>query len=113
MVKNSHILYVEVRVARTDAAWPIIACLNELAFRIKIVNDRVCILLLRCREDHDLEVFIGSFETLPCKGSNIDTCQDRLWLLPATEEAAEVAAEADTVTAVPGGRPQRSGGHTH
>ena len=73
-MENSHILNVEVRVARTDTTWPIIACLNELAFRIKIVNDRVGILLLRCREDHDLEVFIGSLETLSCKGSNINTC---------------------------------------
>ena len=80
-MENSHILHVEIRVARTDTAWPVIACLNELTFRIKVVNYRVRVLLLRCREYHNLEVLIGSLETLSCKRSDIDTCQNRLGLL--------------------------------
>ena len=45
LVENSHVLNIEVRVARTDTTWSIIACLDELAFRIKVVNYRVCVLL--------------------------------------------------------------------
>ena len=80
-MENSHVLDVEVRVVRSDAAWSVIACLNELTLGIKVVDYRVGVLLLRCCEYDDLEVFIGGFKTLSCKWSDIDTCQNRLGLL--------------------------------
>jgi len=79
-VEDSHVLNVEVWVARSNAARAEISRLDERAIRVEVVDDGVCILLLTSGKDHDLEVLIGGLQTLPSKRPDIDASEDGLRL---------------------------------
>lgn len=80
-MKDSHVLYVKVRIASPDTAWSEESSLDEFALRIEVVDDWISILLLTSCEYHNLEVFIGSFEALAGKRTDVDACKNRLRLL--------------------------------
>lgn len=71
-MEDAHIFDVKVWIPGADTTRPVEARLDERAIRVKIVDDRIGILLLRSSEDNDLEVLVSSLETLPSEGSDVD-----------------------------------------
>jgi len=50
--------------------------LNESSFRIKIVQNDICIGFVRGSENYDLVIFIGLLETFDCIWSDVDASLD-------------------------------------
>lgn len=80
-MEDSHVLYVKVRITSPNTAWSEVSSLDELAFRIEVVDDGIGIFLLASCEYHNLEVFISCFEALAGKRTDVDACENRLRLL--------------------------------
>ena len=79
-MEYSQVFDVKVGIARAHATRTEVTSLDQSAIWVKIINDRICILLLGGCEDYHLEVLICGFETLSCEWSDIDACQDGLGL---------------------------------
>ena len=80
-MEYAHIFDVEVWVARPYAARSEVSRLDQTAIRVQIVNDWICVLLLRGREDDDLEVLVGRLEALASEWTNVDAGKNGLGLL--------------------------------
>ena len=81
LVEYSHVFDVEVWVARPNAARSEVSRLDKRAIRVQIVNNRICVLLLRSCENDNLEVLVGCFETLSSERTNVDAGENGLRLL--------------------------------
>ena len=80
-MEYAHIFDVEVWVARPDTAWSEVSCLNQAAIGVQIVDDWICVLLLRGCEYNDLEVLVSRFEALTSEWTNVDAGEHSLRLL--------------------------------
>ena len=81
LVEYAHIFDVEVWVACPDAARSEVSRLDQTAIRVQIVNDRICVLLFRGRENDDLEVLVGRLEALSSEWTYVDAGKNGFGLL--------------------------------
>ena len=81
LVEYSQVFNVKVWIASANAARTEVTSLDQSTIWIKIINDRICVLLLGRREDYNLEVLVCSFEALSGEWSDVDASQNRLRLL--------------------------------
>ena len=81
LVENAQIFNVKVGITRPNTARTEVPSLDQGAIGIKIINDRVCVLLFGGGEDYDLEVLVGGLEALAGEWPNVDAGEDGFGLL--------------------------------
>ena len=77
-MENSHVFDVEIVLF--EAAGAVVAGLDQFSGGVEVVDDGICVLLLRSREHDHLEELVSGLEALLGVGPDVDAGVDRVWL---------------------------------